>query len=306
MHPVNFPPRAADKSLMGARRGSMCEPGARRPRVVGLAGVVTLGAFAAATGALATAPAHAPELTLGVQAVQIAARLEDEVAAALALAAPLRARLRSAEPPDWKAFDTAVAGSPARRPAQQLVAWVPRVPAGGRAAFEAESGRDAFRTYRIVEPGRGVMAAAPARAHHHPIAFTAPLQPGAELLGFDLEAVPELEAALRATEPTVAGPLSLLPAASCANPARTGCAPQIIVVLPVAPGRGRPPGTLLVALSWQAITRGTLVATGLDLLAPRRARAAFRVGDRSFTIDLRLPLSGGLTARLGRARLVTP
>jgi CHASE1-domain containing sensor protein len=288
---------------------------------VGGAGILT--AFALATGVLAAAPPAPAQVSLPAQASALAAELEDEVDAALALLGPLRGRLRAGETPDWKVFDDLVARSPMRRPAQELVAWVPRVTAAARASFEADSGRDAFRTLRIVEPGRGqkagepgdaALVAAQPRAHHHPVALAAPLQPASELLGLDLEALPELELALsrppRDGRPTIAGPLTLLPAASCAaESARTGCTPQIFVVVPLSSASSRAPGGfLLVGLSWPAITRAAFgrVASAprrpLDLLEPRAARALFHVQRTPFSLELRAEPGRPLTARLGHAQ----
>jgi hypothetical protein len=284
--------------------------GAWGERLGRIAGAGVLAAFAVTSGLLATAPAAPPRSSLVAQAAAVAGQLEEEVDAALGLLGPLRGRLRAGEVPDWKVFDELVAKSPLRRATQELVAWVPRVPAATRAAFEAESGRDAFRTFRIVEPGReSSLVPAQRRAQHHPVALAAPLQPAAELLGLDLEATPELELALSRTgndlRPTLAGPLALLPAASCTVPDRPGCAPQIFLVVPVAAGRTG--GFLLVGLSWPAITQAGLAravsapAGAIDWLQPRAARASFRVQRTLFTVELRAEPGRPLTARLGHA-----
>jgi hypothetical protein len=269
-----------------------------------------LAAFALANAALAIAPPAPPRVSLSAHASALALELETEVDAALGLLGPLRGRLRAGDA-DWKAFDDLVARSPLRRPTQELVAWVPRVSGKARPGFEADSGRDAFRSLRIVEPGRGdkgtvALVTAQTRAHHHPVALAAPLQPGAELLGLDLAATPELELALsRSSErPTLVGPLTLLPADVCASlpPGRAGCAAQIFVVLPVAGERG----ALLVGLSWSALGQAALaraIATArpLDPLQPRTARARFHVQRTPFSLELRAEPGRPLTARLGRA-----
>lgn len=276
---------------------------------------------------LGLAPVAEPAASLSAKAAAVADRLEDEVNAALGLLTPLRARLRTGEPTDWKAFDAAVSESRMRRPTQQLVLWAPRVSESARAGFEADSGRDAFRSLRVVEPApAGALVPAQSRDRHHPLALAAPLQPGAELLGLDLMASTELEPALAKSaeagqQPIVVGPLTLLPPASCESQRRPGCTPQIFVVVPVRddvkPGAGRnrrrednDRGYLLVALSWAAIVSAppalpgarTSAAFALPALPRPTAQVGFRVLGEPWTLELAQPPGGILSARLGHGR----
>jgi CHASE1-domain containing sensor protein len=285
----------------------------------------TLAAFFASSWALAVAPLPAARASLGAEASALAERLQVELTAAVALAAPLRARLRGEEPVDWKSFDASFAEATQRRPAQELIVWAPEVSAAQRETFEADSGRDAFRSWRIVEAGaQGTSVPAQPRAVHHPIALAAPLARGSDLLGWDLASTPELEAALSSppgpTMPRVVGPLTLLPATACGDPQRLGCAPQIFVVMPVsdrvAPAKSRSVrpipvgrGFVLVGLSWGAISAAarsyaqalpTRPRT-LDFPRHQNARASFRVLDETWTLELSVPPGGPLSARLGPA-----
>jgi hypothetical protein len=271
------------------------------------AAATTLAAFVTSALILAATPAAPAEVPLRAQAESLAGELEDELGVALALVAPLRARLHTGEPLDWKSFDGAFTGSTTRRPAEELIVWAPRVVAPQRAAFEADSGRDAFRSWRIVEPDAdGRLAAAPARPVHHPISLAAPLAGSAGLLGLDLDGMPELEAALaapgRAARPAVVGPLTLLPAATCADRRRLGCRPQIFLILP------EPRGAILVGVSWAAITAGARTDGNAprrlanDLPRSRAARAQFQLLGDPWSLELWAPPGGSLSARLGPAR----
>lgn len=302
-------------------------PGTSGLAETSLAGT-SLAAFFAASLALAAAPAPAPAVSLAAEAQSLAAQLQDEVDAALALAAPLRARLRGDESVDWKSFEAASAQGTQRRLAQELIVWAPRVSAAERDAFEADSGRDAFRSWRIVETNpQGLPVAAQARAFHQPIALATPLARASDLLGLDLAANADLENGLGAGAdhhaPRVVGPLRLLPPAACADPHRLGCTPLIFVVIPVAEARGRAGarrapasrgdrGFVLVGLSWAAINEAARtgppgrhdLARALDFPRRRSARASFRVLDQSWSLELLAPPGGALSARLGPAPAV--
>jgi CHASE1-domain containing sensor protein len=292
--------------------------GAAQPRTALLA-AGTLAAYAASALSLAVAPALPPAASLEAQAANLAAGLQDEVEAALILAAPLQARLRGTDPVDWKSFEADFVGGRARRPSQQLLMWAPTVGATERAAVEANSGRDAFRSWNIVEPnGRGVPVPAQIRPVHHPIALAAPLSRGSDLLGLDLGSAPALQAALANLDngPTMVGPGSLLPAAACADPHRPGCAPQMFIVLPVTDKTEKKAvrGAVIVGLSWAAITesaRGTVTIapthpTRARLPLPRShtARASLLFLEQPFTLELQAPARDTLSVRLGRAATV--
>jgi hypothetical protein len=301
--------------------------GAAQPRTALLA-AGTLAAYAVSALSLATAPALPASASLEAQAAALANVLQDEVEAALVLAAPFRARLRGTEPVDWKSFEADFAEGRARRPSQELLLWAPTVSAAQRLAFEADSGREAFRSWNIVALNEhGVPFPAPARPVHHPIALTAPAGPGADLLGLDFGSLPEVEAALGRRRgpgpaPSVVGPISLLPQAACTT-WRPACAQHILLLIPTtdesssltaAPGprHGSPrlSGTLVVALSWSAITDAARASAataagrptpGLQWSRSRTARATFQVQDESWAIDLLSPPGGTLSARLGHA-----
>jgi CHASE1-domain containing sensor protein len=289
--------------------------GAAQPRTA-LFAAGTLAAYAVSALSLAAAPELPAAASLEAQAATLAAGLQDEVEAALVLAAPLRARLGGTDPVDWKSFESDFAEGRARRPSQQLLMWAPTVSAHQRTAFEADSGRDAFRSWNIVEPDeRGVPVPARLRPVHHPIALAAPLARGSELLGLDLGSTPALQAALASLDsgPTVVGPISLLPPAACADPRRSGCVPRVFVVLPVTdnPKQKTIRGAVIVGLSWAAITESTRGTVTIARTTPARtlsplarshtARASLRILDQPWTLELQAPARGTLSARLGRA-----
>jgi CHASE1-domain containing sensor protein len=291
----------------------------------------TLAAYALSAIALATAPITPAAESLAAQAAALAGGLQDEVDAAFTLAAPLRARLRAGEPVDWKSFDASFTESTQRRKAQNMIVWAPQVAAAQRGAVEADSGRDAFRSWNLVETGaQGTPVPAQARAVHHPIALAAPLAPGSELLGLDLASLPELETALAerpstataaSARATVVGPMTLLPAAACSDPSRLGCRSQIFVVIPVSDGQATSApahtdhqlrGAILVGLSWAAITKAARLAGPraalhpLELSRARAARASFQLLGQPWTLELHVPVGGSLTARLGQASAPRP
>lgn len=277
----------------------------------------TLAAYAVSALTLAAAPKQPPAASVEARAAALATELQDEIEAALVLAAPLRARLRGSDPVDWKSFEADFADGRARRPSQELLMWVPTVNAAERVAFEANSGRDAFRSWNIVEPNeRGVAVPAPTRPVHHPIALAAPLSRGSGLLGLDLGGSPQLQGALADLDsgPTVVGPVSLLPAGVCGDAHRPGCAPQLLVILPVTdmPGHRTVRGAVIVGLSWPALTEsahGTVTLARANpsralppqpLSRTRTARASLLILEQPFTLELTAPAHGTLSARFRR------
>jgi CHASE1-domain containing sensor protein len=274
-----------------------------------------LAAYAVSALSLAAAPELPAAASLEAQAATLAAGLQVEVEAALVLAAPLRARLGGTDPVDWKSFEADFTEGRARRPSQQLLMWAPTVGAHQRTSFEADSGRDAFRSWNIVEPNaRGVPVPAQSRPVYHPIALAAPLARGTELLGLDLGSAPALQAALASPDSgaTVVGPVSLLPAAACADPHRPGCAPHMFVVLPVIDKTGQKAvrGAVIVGLSWAAITESAHGTVTIARTNPTRAlpplprshaaRASLLILEQPWTLELQAPARGTLSARLGR------
>ncbi|HEY0708748.1 MAG TPA: CHASE domain-containing protein [Polyangia bacterium] len=278
-----------------------------------LAGAATLLGFATALLTLEIAPGQPEPASLPDQAAALAARLERETAAAVALAGTVRARLSAGDVINWKDFEALVANAPTRSPVQKLVAWAPRVPATTREAFEAESGRDGFRSFRIGVPGRNPagrqpLTQVPPNQAHHPIALTAPLSPGSDLLGLDLTALPGFASAvatLGRDEVTLIGPTTLLPAPACAtDPSRLPCAPALFVIVGAANAPADGEGTahdaragfVVVALSWPEIAvsaRGPTPRLYTAFSESPTARATFRVHEQPWSLELRRPVGHG-------------
>jgi hypothetical protein len=281
---------------------------------VPLAGA-TLATFATALLTLDLAPAQPATASLPDQAAALAERLERETADAVALAGTVRARLRSGDATNWKDFDGLVAGAPTHSPVQTLVAWAPRVSATAREAFEAESGRDGFRSFRIAAPNDsgGLRPVAVGSSDgssngvsdgsqvHHPIAMTAPLSLGGDLLGLDLGTLSGFDAALARLESgddvALIGPTTLLPSNACpAHDGRPGCAPSLFVIVS-ATEAGRP-GYVVIALSWPEIALSATMGPARRYAAlpeRRSARATFHVDDQPWSIELRRPLGNANT-----------
>lgn len=270
-------------------------------------GGATLVAFAAALIAIEVVPVRPGAASLAEQAAALATRLEREATAAIAVAGAVRTRLRAGEPTNWKDFNGLVSASAARTPMQKFVAWAPRVPGERREDFEAESGRDSFRSFRIVAAGeRALLDPAKVSGVHHPIAMTAPLAPGGDLLGLDLGTLPGFAAAFARLEAgddvALVGPRPLLPTSAChADDARPGCAGALFVVVAISPdaagsgSRSRDAGYLVVALSWAEIALSATVATAESarytaLPESRSARATFRLHEQAWSLELRRPV----------------
>lgn len=137
----------------------------------------------------------------------LAARVNDRVRA-LDLLAPLFA---GGDEPSWREFsDLPRAGLP-KRGEHELFAWVPRVTAAERSAYELSNGRSALRSFQIREAdATGLRSAAP-RKTYHPIHLVDPPQAADQLLGLDLASDPRIAAALERSRdtglPEVLGPV---------------------------------------------------------------------------------------------------
>lgn len=263
------------------------------------------------------------------QADAVAAAIEVEAAAAVHTLAPIAARLRAGEPVDWKQFSRLAEAAARTPPPPELrfFAWLPWVPAAERDGYERGTGDDGYRSFRLTELGDAGALPASSRREHLPLHLTSAAEATGALLGLDLAADPELRAAAdrarRSGEPEVVGPRRLLElpsGAPCPAPVRAlaVCEPALALLIPVAEVRGTcPAGVLLATIPWSVIEtaagrhlkRATGVSTVMDagalirpsgrrpnppaLLLPSSARGSFYVGQRLWTIDLRLP---GLTA----------
>ena len=228
-----------------------------------------------------------------------------------------------------------------RRLDQRLFAWAPRVTEGARAGYESRTGDDGYRSFRVIElQARAGLVAAGQRPWHLPVHLASPVEQAAALLGLDLAADAELRAAVdragRSGQAELLGPRSLgdLPAGTtCPRAARELlCQTALIFVLPVSARGGVNRGVLLASVPWLAIETGANLrspqapsasarqAIGLPgalasgatiqpdrprppspLLLPSAARASFYVGDRRWTVDLKVSaLAGRTTARRAR------
>lgn len=153
---------------------------------------------------------------------------------------PLIERLQApVDPPDWREFRRLIGRGPA---AESLVAWVPRVKAASRASYELDSGRTAYRSFRLNDGSdpRGQPVPSPERPEHFPLELIHGPQ-STSLLGYDLGAHRRLaQAVIRAREtgsPQVVQ--ADLPLA----------ASGVVLIVPVKPlGGQRDVGVLLVAL----------------------------------------------------------
>ncbi len=154
---------------------------------------------------------------------------------------PLAQRCGSMDPPDWRAFARAVQA--AGEPVHPLVVWAPAVPETARAGYEADTGRDAFRSFLIREPdGRAGLRAAAARDAHFPVHLVDPAPRSNALLGLDLPADPALaEAIARAGQ---SGAPQLLLSGKALLP---GSSSGPLLVMPVLRG-GRLAGVLVAAV----------------------------------------------------------
>lgn len=90
----------------------------------------------------------------------------------------------------WEFFDFSREVLP-RFPAVKALAWVPRVPAAAREAFERRAQEDGLFGFRFTEPdgGEGLARAAP-RGEHFPLYYVEPFEGNERELGRDLAASP--------------------------------------------------------------------------------------------------------------------
>jgi hypothetical protein len=326
---LNIQGGSADVGLM--RSGGASQP--VRPAAV--AGQLALLAVMGVTLMLPALPRASRPNLAHAQADAVAAAIEVEAAAAVHILAPIAARLRAGEAVDWKQFsrltETGNGAASVQPPELRFFAWLPWVPAAARDAYERRTGDDGYRSFRVMEiADPGAMRAA-ARREHLPLHLTSAAEATGALLGLDLAADTELRAAAerarRSGEPELVGPRRLLElpsGAPCPAPVRAlaVCEPALALLIPVAEVKGTcGPGVLLATIPWsaietaaghrlqQAVGVSTVMEAGAlirpsgrrpsppALLLPSSARGSFYLGQRLWTIDLRLP---GLTARTPR------
>ena len=326
---LNIRGGGADVTVM--RSGGAVDPlPPGRPAAV--AGQLVLLVVMAVALALPVLPRASRPNLARAQADAVAAAIEVEVAAAVQTLAPIAARLRAGEPVDWKQFSRLTEPTPAHQPPElRFFAWLPWVPQAARDGYERDTGNDGYRSFRLTQLGDTGPLPAAARRQHLPLHLTSAAEATGALLGLDLAAEPELRAAAERArnsgEPEVVGPRRLLELASgapCPAPVRAlaVCEPALALLVPVPEIKGTcAPGVLLATIPWSVIEtaagRHLKQATGFPtvmdagalirpsgrrpnppaLLLPSSARGSFYVGERLWTVDLRLP---GLTARQPR------
>jgi PAS domain S-box-containing protein len=190
-----------------------------------------------------------------------------------------------------------------RLPAVQAFEWVPHVPAGQRAGFEAARRREdpAFRIFQLDAGARPVPA--PEQPAYYPIAFVHPYAGNAAALGYDLTAGPTrrfIEQARQTRQAVVSHQFRLVQEASDQ--------PGIVLIIPVfreeaagteanfagfvqgvfrvrdllAAVRDRPPDTLLEVMFVDALetdpARRVLFAEDASGAADIPSESAFRAG----------------------------
>lgn len=157
--------------------------------------------------------------------------------------APLLGRLQAPIAAlDWREFNQLVAAATSGWPRAAVVAWAPRVREGDREAYELDSGRAAYRSFRLND-GRdhaGRTRRSPRRGEHFPLELVH--APDAErLLGYDLAAQAPLARAASLAR-TTGSPQLVLDAAGRFTA-------SIVLVVPVAAASAhRDGGVLVVAL----------------------------------------------------------
>jgi CHASE1-domain containing sensor protein len=267
------------------------------------------------------APREPSRRALEARAADLARGFETAADGALAMLVPLGPDLAAEDPPDWRAFGRMLRAAGAGHP-PAMVAWAPVVPERDRAKFEGETGRDAYRSFRVHDrDGEGRLQPAAARGEHLPIALVDPPAEHEKLLGLDLRGDPTLARALEraaesGTPEAVASPRFLALGGR-------GDAPMLLVV-PVfrgsasaraRAGRRELAGMLLATVPMHAtgspaspwsepvVRLLPLPQPAPDLRvrpAPVSVRAPFYVGARLFAVELTVE---GPEARLwARAR----
>jgi hypothetical protein len=210
-------------------------------------------------------PALQPTATDGSQAdAPLSPAVGQVVDGALEVLDPLADRLGSDAPLDWRGFSRTLEAGPE----QALVAWAPRVAGMERAAYEADTGRDAFRSFLIREPGGGGLQPARARADHFPVHLVHPAPASKRLLGLDLLSDPGLAAAIGRVRRSTAAQVLFPASAGLAGPAPAresgsynqklpGGEPARVLVVVVVPvlRQGALAGVLVAALPAPAPVR---------------------------------------------------
>jgi CHASE1-domain containing sensor protein len=271
------------------------------------------------------APREPSRRALEARAADLARGFESAADSALEVLVPLGPDLAAENPPDWRAFGRMLrAAGAGHTPA--MVAWAPVVPERDRVKFEGETGRDAYRSFRMLDrDGEGRLRPSAARTEHLPITLVDPPADHERLLGLDLRGDPTLARALERAAETGAPEAVAFP--RLLAPGVRGDVPVVLVVPvfrgPLARGGGNRTGALhreLAGVLLASVPLHASTALGapsaeplvrlLSLPQPAPAlpgrqgplsvRAPFYVGTRLFAVELTVE---GPEARLwARAR----
>jgi CHASE1-domain containing sensor protein len=193
--------------------GSSSVPSAASRLLSGVSQAGVVAAFAALFFAAERVPREPAQTALEDRTAAVARALERAVDDALRVLSQLGGELTSEDPPDWRSFSRTLRDEAGALAPGTMVAWAPVVPGSSRPEYEERTGRDAYRSFRIAErdPDGHSMVARP-RDEHLPVHLVNPLPENDELLGFDLEARPELGSAIdrarRTGEPQAVAPWS--------------------------------------------------------------------------------------------------
>ena len=294
-------------------------------------GGLILGLYFALLALAFAAPARPDQRRAAAYALALAENAELRLGELLGGLRPVAARLRSGEAMDWKEFDGLFAGKTG--PTLTLIAWAPRVPHDERASFEAEAGRDAYRSLNVFSWSAHGKRTMPATNRDlFPLTFGHPHPKADALLGWDLASEPALKTAIQEAGRTRAPQIVVRAAPSAGQgavpctPLATAppagiCEPHLILVLPVERSRRAVPlkGVLLGAFPLSTLAQGLFdpsaegqLLSSVDITkgARRRARLAdleLGIGRATFTwagipwtLELHLPPTPGLATRLLR------
>ncbi len=128
-------------------------------------------------------------------------------------------------------FARFVCGALERLPELQALEWLPRVPQGRRAEFEAAARADGAPHYSLCElDPAGLLRPAAPRPEYWPVLFAEPAEENAEVLGLDLSSHPERRAAMERS--AACGDAIATPPLRLAQGAETGLGFLVVLAVP--------------------------------------------------------------------------
>jgi PAS domain S-box-containing protein len=197
MATANAPPDSAASEASDPRLPRLSY---KRWRLSGIAGLCGLLLSLALFWTLWHEEREAASLQFRLDAGKKVEAIKQAVANQLGVMSLFRAFYAGSVEVDRGEFNTFSASVFEDHPGIKTLAWMPRVRADQRSAFEAEVRKSGFPEFRITQLSGDNLVAAGERNEYYPILFIEPQGKNRDMMGFDIGSLPDCRAAMERAE----------------------------------------------------------------------------------------------------------